>query len=183
MGQVIQSHGMHFFELSGPDLLLGFDADPAIRNVLGLAHTAPEIAVKAVGLRRFGQKIISHPRRTPRSPELCCGRRSQQSLACQRTGSILTDIDATLETARMGCQHHEGLGATQYGRHQQVRRVEQRLYENRQRRRSLDLYDGDIRLVDRQASNSKNSQAVTISISSPNTWRIGHISNSPITKS
>ena len=30
MGQIIQSHSMHFFELAGPDLLLGFDADPAI---------------------------------------------------------------------------------------------------------------------------------------------------------
>ena len=28
MGQIIQSHGMHFFELAGPDLLLGFDANP-----------------------------------------------------------------------------------------------------------------------------------------------------------
>jgi NAD-reducing hydrogenase large subunit len=36
MGQVVQSHGMHFFELAVPDLLLGFDADPAIRNVVGL---------------------------------------------------------------------------------------------------------------------------------------------------
>ena len=30
MGQVIQSHGMHFFELAGPDLLLGFDAFNAL---------------------------------------------------------------------------------------------------------------------------------------------------------
>ena len=36
MGQMIQSHGMHFFELAGPDLLLGFDSDPATRNVVGL---------------------------------------------------------------------------------------------------------------------------------------------------
>ena len=36
MGQIIQSHGMHFYELAGPDLLLGFDQDPATRNVVGL---------------------------------------------------------------------------------------------------------------------------------------------------
>jgi NAD-reducing hydrogenase large subunit len=36
MGQIIQSHGMHFFELAGPDLLLGFDCDPATRNVVEL---------------------------------------------------------------------------------------------------------------------------------------------------
>ncbi|MCD4671485.1 MAG: Ni/Fe hydrogenase subunit alpha [Anaerolineaceae bacterium] len=58
MGQIIQSHGMHFFELAGPDLLLGFDADPAIRNVIGLIQQNPEVAIKAVQLRKFGQEII-----------------------------------------------------------------------------------------------------------------------------
>ncbi|MBI5585797.1 MAG: Ni/Fe hydrogenase subunit alpha [Deltaproteobacteria bacterium] len=58
MGQFIQSHAMHFFELAGPDLLLGFDADPAIRNVVGLIEANPELALKAVRLRAFGQDII-----------------------------------------------------------------------------------------------------------------------------
>ena len=58
MGQIIQSHGMHFFELAGPDLLLGFDADPAIRNVVGLIQANPGLTLKAVNLRKFGQEII-----------------------------------------------------------------------------------------------------------------------------
>ena len=58
MGQIIQSHGMHFFELAGPDLLLGFDADPAVRNVVGLIGANPELALKAVNLRKYGQDII-----------------------------------------------------------------------------------------------------------------------------
>jgi NAD-reducing hydrogenase large subunit len=58
MGQFVQSHGMHFFYLAGPDLLLGFDADPAVRNVFGIIEANPQLAVKAVGLRRFGQQII-----------------------------------------------------------------------------------------------------------------------------
>ena len=58
MGQIIQSHGMHFFELAGPDLLLGFDADPAIRNVVGLVQANAELALKAVNLRKYGQEII-----------------------------------------------------------------------------------------------------------------------------
>ncbi|HUL19975.1 MAG TPA: Ni/Fe hydrogenase subunit alpha [Thermodesulfobacteriota bacterium] len=58
MAQFIQSHSMHFFELAGPDLLLGFDADPAIRNVVGVVQANPEVAVKAVRLRGFGQDII-----------------------------------------------------------------------------------------------------------------------------
>jgi NAD-reducing hydrogenase large subunit len=58
MGQYIQSHSMHFFHLAGPDLVLGFDADPAIRNVVGIINAAPELALKAVQLRQYGQEII-----------------------------------------------------------------------------------------------------------------------------
>ena len=58
MGQIIQSHGLHFFELAGPDMLLGFDSDPATRNVVGLINANPELATKAVLLRKFGQEII-----------------------------------------------------------------------------------------------------------------------------
>jgi NAD-reducing hydrogenase large subunit len=58
MGQFVQSHGMHFFYLAGPDLVLGFDADPAVRNVFGIIDANPALALKAVGLRRFGQQII-----------------------------------------------------------------------------------------------------------------------------
>lgn len=59
MGQTIQSHSMHFFELAGPDLLLGFDADPAVRNVVGLVGANPQLALKAVALRKYGQEIIA----------------------------------------------------------------------------------------------------------------------------
>jgi NAD-reducing hydrogenase large subunit len=58
MGQIIQSHAMHFFLLAGPDLLLGFDADPKIRNVAGLIKGNPSLALNAVKARAFGQGII-----------------------------------------------------------------------------------------------------------------------------
>ena len=57
-GQMIQSHSMHFFHLASPDLLLGFDADPAIRNVVGIIGANPDLALKAVKLRTYGQEII-----------------------------------------------------------------------------------------------------------------------------
>ena len=58
MGQYVQSHGMHFFHLAAPDLVFGFDADPATRNVFGIIKANPELALKAVNLRRYGQQII-----------------------------------------------------------------------------------------------------------------------------
>src|ERR1035441_2918145 len=58
MGQIIQSHALSFFHLSAPDLLLGFDADPAVRNIVGLIQQKPDIAIKGVRLRKFGQELI-----------------------------------------------------------------------------------------------------------------------------
>jgi len=58
MGQMYQSHALHFFHLASPDLLFGFDADPAIRNVIGVAQKYPELAVQGVMMRKYGQEII-----------------------------------------------------------------------------------------------------------------------------
>src|SRR5665648_435914 len=48
MGQLIQSHALNFFHLSSPDLLLGFDSDPAQRNVFGLIEKYPDIALRGI---------------------------------------------------------------------------------------------------------------------------------------
>jgi len=58
MGQMIQSHALNFFHLSSPDLLLGFDSDPANRNIFGLIRKDPELAERGIRLRKFGQDII-----------------------------------------------------------------------------------------------------------------------------
>lgn len=57
-GQYIQSHALSFFHLSSPDLLLGMDADPAVRNILGLIEADPAIAKDGIRLRKIGQQII-----------------------------------------------------------------------------------------------------------------------------
>ncbi|HSW46248.1 MAG TPA: Ni/Fe hydrogenase subunit alpha [Phycisphaerae bacterium] len=57
-GQMFQSHALHFFHLCSPDLLFGFDADVAIRNVIGVAAKFPDLAVQGVMMRKYGQEII-----------------------------------------------------------------------------------------------------------------------------
>ena len=58
LGQIIQSHALSFFHLSSPDMLLGFDHDPATRNVFGLMSAEPELARRGIRLRGFGQGVI-----------------------------------------------------------------------------------------------------------------------------
>jgi len=57
-GQTLQSHALHFFHLSSPDLLFGFDSPVAQRNIVGVAQANPEVARKGILLRKFGQEVI-----------------------------------------------------------------------------------------------------------------------------
>ncbi len=58
LGQIVQSNALSFFHLSSPDLLFGFDADPAVRNIIGVARKNPALARDGIGLRKWGQQII-----------------------------------------------------------------------------------------------------------------------------
>jgi NAD-reducing hydrogenase large subunit len=58
LAQIAQSHALSFFYLSSPDLLLGMDADPAQRNLFGIAQAQPQLARDGVRLRQIGQQVI-----------------------------------------------------------------------------------------------------------------------------
>jgi NAD-reducing hydrogenase large subunit len=57
-GQTLQSHALHFFHLSSPDLLFGFDDSVPHRNIVGVIQDHPEIAKQGVLLRKYGQEVI-----------------------------------------------------------------------------------------------------------------------------
>jgi NAD-reducing hydrogenase large subunit len=56
--QLVQSHALSFFLLSGPDLLLGMESDPKKRNLIGLLEALPQVAREGIQLRQFGQEVI-----------------------------------------------------------------------------------------------------------------------------
>lgn len=58
-GQVLQSHALHFFHLSSPDLLFGFGSNLAHRNIVGVLEDYPDIGLKGVKLRKYGQQVIA----------------------------------------------------------------------------------------------------------------------------
>lgn len=152
MGQVIQSHGMHFFELAGPDLLLGFDADPATRNVVGLIQANPELALKAVNLRKFGQEIIRILGGRRIHPVFALPGGVNKALTADERATILAGYDEALATTKLGIQiikdwaenNREDInkfGVFPSGYMSMV------TPDN-----SLELYDGQIRLLDRNGA-------------------------------
>ena len=58
LAQLCQSHALSFFHLSSPDFLLGWESDPAKRNVFGLMAADPDLARAGIRLRQFGQQVL-----------------------------------------------------------------------------------------------------------------------------
>ena len=56
--QDFQSHAVHFFYLSSPDLLFGIDADSSTRRLSNVLIEHEEIAKRGILMRKFGQEII-----------------------------------------------------------------------------------------------------------------------------
>jgi len=57
MGHMMHSHMLHFFILSGPDFVMGPDADYSVRNVIGVVQKVPDIAKRVVRARYLAQMM------------------------------------------------------------------------------------------------------------------------------
>ena len=150
MGQLIQSHAMHFFELAGPDLLLGFDADPAIRNVVGLFQRNPDLTRQAVALRKFGQEIIARVGDRKIHPNFAIPGGVNKALSVADRDGILAAFPQMLAIAQTGLAlmkawaeaHRDELNTFAVFPTAYMGMVDET--------DALTLYDGQIRLVDAQ---------------------------------
>ncbi len=59
LAQLLESHALAFFYLAAPDLRLGWDGDPAARNIFGLMRQDPGFAGDGLRLRQVGQTIVA----------------------------------------------------------------------------------------------------------------------------
>ncbi len=147
-GSLIQSHALSFYYLASPDFILGMESDPVKRSIFGLMQSHPQAAKDGIGLRRFGQQVI----------EWLAGKRLHPSwIVPGGVASPMTEeardkiaaglpeayaaLERTLEWYKVGVSDYEdeiAAFANFPTMHMSV--VD--------RRGNMDLYDGDIRLVD-----------------------------------
>jgi NAD-reducing hydrogenase large subunit len=148
MGQIIQSHGMHFFELAGPDLLLGFDADPAVRNVVGLIQVNPELALKAVNLRKYGQEIIHILGGRRIHPTFAVPGGVNKALTAAERDTILAGLDETIATTQAGLAIFKDWAARNQEDIDKFAVLKSGYLGLVTPDNALELYDGDVRLID-----------------------------------
>jgi NAD-reducing hydrogenase large subunit len=99
-GQILQSHALHFFHLSSPDLLFGFGAPVDRRNVIAVAGEYPDVVRQGVLLRKYGQEVIrvTSGKRVHGSCAVPGG--VNKLLSPEERDYLLADIDRTVAWSR-----------------------------------------------------------------------------------
>jgi NAD-reducing hydrogenase large subunit len=147
MGQFIHSHALHFFFLAAPDFLLGPASDPAKRNVLGIIEADPELAKKAIRLRKCGQNIVERVGGRAIHPVTAIPGGMSMPLSHKDRFLTAKELEGALELAQLALQIGKGVFekyAAVVPRFAPIKTNYMGLVNNG----NLELYDGRLRLID-----------------------------------
>ena len=148
MGQVVQSHALSFFHLSAPDLLLGFDADPAIRNIVGLIQQKPDVAIKGVRLRKCGQEIIKAVGGRKIHADFAVPGGVNKALTPQQRDELLNSLPEAFEHTRFALDLLNGYHQQHLDEVESFANFDSNYMGLVQPDGALELYDGNLRFCD-----------------------------------
>ena len=144
-GQMLQSHALHFFHLSSPDLLFGFGSDVGKRNVVGVAADYPDLAVQGVKLRKFGQEVIrvTAGKRVHGTGSVPGG--INKLMMKSERDVLLKDLDQMVQWSLGAVQLVKKLVAENTALFEQFGRFESKMVSLVRADGALDFYDGVLR--------------------------------------
>ncbi len=99
LASILHSHGVHFFALAGPDLLLGEDTPHGSRNILTMLAKAPELTKQALRLRTLGAEIAETVGGRPTHPVSSVVGGMAQPLSKDRYNKLVALVEEALPPA------------------------------------------------------------------------------------
>ncbi len=151
-GQTLQSHSLHFFHLSSPDLLFGFEDEVSHRHLTSVIREHPDVALQGVKLRKFGQQVI----------QALCGKRVHgtfclpggvnKPLAPEARIQLLEAVDPVIGWAEKAVVLSRRLFLTNRDYHWQFGTIHANKLGMINTNGSLELYHGGLRLKDPQGN-------------------------------
>ena len=151
-GQMFQSHALHFFHLCSPDLLFGFDADVAIRNVVGVAEKYPELAVQGVMMRKYGQEIIKATAGKKIHGTGAIPGGINKNLSVAERDEFLKDIDQQLEWSKGALKIAKDYTVEHLELAKEFANFESSHLSLIREDGAMDLYHGNLRAIDKDGN-------------------------------
>lgn len=158
MAQFIHSHSLHFFYLTAPDLLIGPDAAPIERNIVGLISKDRELAQKAIRLRQIGQDMIERVGGRSIHPVTAIPGGMSKPLSHEDRYVMLKEIDEASALAQLALDTCKKLFEDYAGLVPAFGAIESK-YMGLVKNDCLELYDGDIRLINAGGTTAEEFKA------------------------
>ncbi|AEG18728.1 Ni/Fe hydrogenase subunit alpha [Methanobacterium paludis] len=151
MGQYIHSHSLHFYFLGAPDLIMGPDADPAERNVVGIIKKDPELAKMAIKTRAIGQRITTAVGGKPIHPVTAIPGGQSKALTTEEREKILLDAKEAIGLIENGIGVAKPL-FEQYSEAIETLGPVETYFGSLTDNGNLSLYDGPMKVIDKDGS-------------------------------
>jgi NAD-reducing hydrogenase large subunit len=147
-GQILQSHALHFYYLAAPDLLFGFDAPAMKRNIVGIAREYPDIARRAILIRKYGQEVIQATggKKIHATSALPGG--FNQNLSIEHRDSLRKDIDQIIGWSMESLELSKRIARADWKRHTEFGSFPSNYLSIVRSDGAMDPYDGVLRAVD-----------------------------------
>ena len=147
-GQTLQSHALHFFHLSSPDLLFGVDDDVRHRDIVGVIQDHPEIAKQGVLLRKYGQEVIrvTAGKRVHGTGAIPGG--VNKSLKAEERDYLLKDLDQMIEWSLGALALMKRIFQGDFGFHKSFANVDANTLSLVRADGAFEIYHGGLRAKD-----------------------------------
>jgi F420-non-reducing hydrogenase large subunit len=158
LGQYIHSHALHFYFLAAPDLLMGPESDPAMRNVLGIIKNNPELAMMAIKTRKIGQEITAVVGGKPISPVTAIPGGQSKAITADERDKLLSEAKKAIGLIEKGVEVSKPLFA-QYSEAIETLGPVESHFGAMTRGGNLEFYDGPVKVIDKDGKGVYEFQA------------------------
>ena len=139
---------LHFYFLAAPDFVLGPDADFSVRNVIGIAKAAPDLARQVIQMRQLGQMMMEKFAGKVIHPIAAVPGGFAKPMSESQRKSLLEDTETLLEFARFSIAHaKENIFPNYLEEVTHLGSITTGFIGTVDNQGSLNFYDGDIRLM------------------------------------
>ncbi len=139
---------LHFYFLAGPDFIMGPDADYKVRNVIGIAQAAPELAKQVIQMRQLGQMMMEKFAGKVIHPIAAVPGGFSKPMSDSQRLSLVEDTKTLLEFAKFTMAHaKENIFPNYMEEVTTLGSITTGFIGTVDKDGSLNFYDGDIRLM------------------------------------
>jgi F420-non-reducing hydrogenase large subunit len=148
LGQYIHSHSLHFYFLGAPDLVMGPESDPALRNVVGILKKDPALARMAIDTRKIGQYITSVVGGKPISPVTAIPGGQSKGITEEERSELLSQAKEAIGLVEKGVEVAKPL-FEQYSEAIELLGPVESHFGALSNNGNIELYDAPVKVIDK----------------------------------